>query len=595
MFRDANRFFSIVSLSSIFAVGMAAAASAQAVNHQNGFTGQTDLTLLGNASLQGSRVQLTPPIGSQTGGVFTTAQVPIGAFVTRFTFHELGAVGGMADGIGFCIQRKGVGAGVLGGTGGGMGYIGMATSIFVKFDNYNNESSTGLYQNGADPSLNSIDMRAAGVDVHTQHDFQVDMTYNGTTLAMTVKDLTTNATFSRSFTVDIATVIGGATAYVGFTGATGGAVANQEILNWAFSSLAPPTNLATTAGPNTVSLTWGATTGATSYTVMRGTTAGGPYTQVAANVLTTNYTDNTATFPNTYYYVVFGVGGGGLTSSYSNEAQGIPLVAPVQAIPNSGLQTNENLTTTTFNVRFNTAAPAGGSVVQVLSGNTGEGVVSETMFATTPAGGGTGIQFTAPAGFTGDIPITITGVNDNLADGNITYTITVTASGMGVGTLNVSATNNDNDQPGVTFSRTSGLVTTESGGTDSFTVSLNTQPFGDITMSLASNLTSEGTVSPASITFTNANWNSAQQVTLTGVGDTLIDFSIPYTILSGNLVTTDARDTAAYNGMKPPDVSAINLDDEAIPDAPAAWGGCGLLGLEMALVLGLAALRRRRA
>ena len=54
--------------------------------------------------------------------------------------------------------------------------------------------------------------------------------------------------------------------------------------------------------------------------------------------------------------------------------------------------------------------------------------------------------------------------------------------------------------------------------------------------------------------------------------------------------------------MKPPDVSAVNLDNEAIPALPHVWGGssgsgggCGMLGLELGLTLGLAALWRRRS
>jgi hypothetical protein len=268
-----------------------------------------------------------------------------------------------------------------------------------------------------------------------------------------------------------------------------------------------------------------------------------------------------------------------------------PLPPPVTALPNTGLQTNENATTTSFNVKFNAAAPAANSIVTVQSNDTSEGTVSTPYPGATPFG--TGFQVLVTSGQTPTIQVMVTGVDDNILDGNIAYAISVTATNMGVTIPNVNVTNNDNDTPGITFSRSSGLVTTESGGMDSFTVSLNTQPYGSVTMSLASNLTTEGTVSPPSITFDSSNWNAPQQVTLTGIDDPAIDFSIPYTILTGALVATNLND-AAYNGLKPPDVSAINLDNEAIPAAPKAWGGCGLLGLELGFVLGLAALRRRR-
>jgi hypothetical protein len=49
---------------------------------------------------------------------------------------------------------------------------------------------------------------------------------------------------------------------------------------------------------------------------------------------------------------------------------------------------------------------------------------------------------------------------------------------------------------------TSGLSTTEGGGTATFRVVLNTQPTADVTIGLSSSDTTEGTVRPASLTFT---------------------------------------------------------------------------------------------
>src|SRR4051794_41179596 len=53
---------------------------------------------------------------------------------------------------------------------------------------------------------------------------------------------------------------------------------------------ATPSGLVATAGDQHVSLSWTASTGATSYHVKRGTASGGPYTQVA-NVTTASDTD----------------------------------------------------------------------------------------------------------------------------------------------------------------------------------------------------------------------------------------------------------------------------------------------------------------
>ena len=62
------------------------------------------------------------------------------------------------------------------------------------------------------------------------------MTYDGGNLKVDIKDTTTNAVATQNYTVDIAATVGDGKAYVGFTGGTGSAIANQDILNWTFSS-----------------------------------------------------------------------------------------------------------------------------------------------------------------------------------------------------------------------------------------------------------------------------------------------------------------------------------------------------------------------
>ena len=67
----------------------------------------------------------------------------------------------------------------------------------------------------------------------------------------------------------------------------------------------PPTplGLIATAGNAQVVLSWLSSSGATSYTVKRSTTSGGPYTQIA-NPTATTYTDTGLTNGTPYYYVV---------------------------------------------------------------------------------------------------------------------------------------------------------------------------------------------------------------------------------------------------------------------------------------------------
>lgn len=89
---------------------------------------------------------------------------------------------------------------------------------------------------------------------------------------------------------------------------------------------AAPTNLAATAGNNSVSLNWddNSEPDLDSYNVYRDTTAGGPYTQIASGVATSDFVDNTVTNGTTYYYVVTAVDTSTNESSNSNEASVTP-------------------------------------------------------------------------------------------------------------------------------------------------------------------------------------------------------------------------------------------------------------------------------
>ena len=120
--------------------------------------------------------------------------------------------------------------------------------------------------------------------------------------------------------------------------------------------------------------------------------------------------------------------------------------------------------------------------------------------------------------------------------------------------------------PGLTIAPTTGLRTTESGGTATFTVRLATQPAGAVALTLASSNTDEGTVSPTTMTFAPSAWQTPQTVTLTGVDDDMAtppnpaDGTQSYTIT----LTVDQANTAddTYDGMAPVRLTAYNQDNE---------------------------------
>jgi hypothetical protein len=138
----------------------------------------------------------------------------------------------------FTIQNKGATA--LGGNSAGLGYAGIAKSVAIKFDLYNNAGegtdSTGVYVKGAIPTVPAVSMTGSGVLLRSGDKMQAHVTYDGTTLTMKLTDTVTNASFTLSKAVNIASIVGSSKAYVGFTGSTGGLASNQQILSWTLSN-----------------------------------------------------------------------------------------------------------------------------------------------------------------------------------------------------------------------------------------------------------------------------------------------------------------------------------------------------------------------
>ena len=224
----------------------------------------------------------------------------------------------------------------------------------------------------------------------------------------------------------------------------------------------------------------------------------------------------------------------------------------ITVTPTSGLTTTEAGGTATFTVVL-TSQPTADVTIALSSSDTTEGTVA-------PAS----LTFTS-ANWNVAQTVTVTGVDDVLDDGDVAYTI-VTAAAVstdviynGFNANDVAVTNTDNDASGITVTPTSGLTTTEARGTATFTVVLTSQPTADVTIALSSSDATEGAVAPASLTFTTANWNMAQTVTVTGVDDDLDDGDVAYTIVTAAATSADA----IYNGINAADVAVTNTDNDA--------------------------------
>lgn len=236
--------------------------------------------------------------------------------------------------------------------------------------------------------------------------------------------------------------------------------------------------------------------------------------------------------------------------------------AGITVTPTSGLNTTEMGGTASFSIVL-TSEPSSSVLVGLSSNDVTEGTVSPSTISFSTTNWGT------------PRTVTITGVNDALADGDQVYTILTAAAISGDADYNgrdasnVTVTNLDDDSPGVLVTPISGLMTSESGTTATFTVRLNTMPTAAVSIPVASSDLTEATVSTPSLTFTTVNWATPQMVTVTGVNDALLDGDQPYTVMLSTCTSTDA----AYAAINPIDVTGSNTDTTTCPVNTLACGG----------------------
>ena len=117
---------------------------------------------------------------------------------------------------------------------------------------------------------------------------------------------------------------------------------------------------------------------------------------------------------------------------------------------------------------------------------------------------------------------------------------------------------------GVITNVSSNLQASESGGTDSFIIQLSSAPANGSSVTLAFNSsdTSEGTVSPASVTFTDTDWDEPRTITVTGVDDQSTDGPISYFVEIQVSGSTDPD----YAGLDPRDIRVTNADNDGDSD-----------------------------
>jgi Legume lectin domain/PEP-CTERM motif len=222
------------------------------------FSDTSQLKLNGNATTAGTGtdtvLRVTPAAGGQSGSVFSLAPITLSdaySFSTRFTFNfnTQGGIEG-ADGLVFVVQTN---ANDVGGSGGGIGYQGLANSLGVEFDSYNNGAVDDFSGNhvGIDlaGNIDSVLQAESPFSLESGQNLTAWVDYNSATQLLQVflnNSETRPVGPLLSYAVDLQSVLGGGnSAFVGFTSGTGAGWENHDVVNWTFVDSFRPVDVPT--------------------------------------------------------------------------------------------------------------------------------------------------------------------------------------------------------------------------------------------------------------------------------------------------------------------------------------------------------------
>lgn len=205
------------------------------------------------------------------------------------------------------------------------------------------------------------------------------------------------------------------------------------------------------------------------------------------------------------------------------------------------------LTESGGNTAVNEAGPTNDTFTIALSGQPTSNVVFSLVAPSSQLNLSASTLTFTPGNWSAAQTVTVTAVDDSVIDGPHSAGIVITAvsadtryTNSPVADVGVAITDNDTG-PAIVLAATGGNTTvTEGGATDTINVSLAgpAAPVSNVVVNLMSS--SQLSYSPATITFTTANWNTPVSVTVTAVNDTW-----PEPITNDSVLAATAAGSAA--------------------------------------------------
>jgi hypothetical protein len=198
---------------------------------------------------------LTDNGASEAASAFYNIAQYVEGFNASFTYTPGGTLA--ADGITFCIQNALAGPAALGGSGGNLGYFGINKSEAFELNIYLLATGGVGIGFGTNGTIANPFTSVAPVGLASGDPIDVNLYYMQGIMQVTLVDPTAATTNRTSFNIaDYGVVLNESVGYVGFTGATGGSVASQQVSNFTFVPAAPPVLAIANPSGGTCTLNW---------------------------------------------------------------------------------------------------------------------------------------------------------------------------------------------------------------------------------------------------------------------------------------------------------------------------------------------------
>jgi len=207
-------------------------------------------------TLANNVLELTDNGSGENSSAFYSIAQYVGSFEASFIYTAGGNAA--ADGTAFILQNSTSVSNALGGGGGELGFAGITNSVALEIDLYSAVGIAVGTEGNTYSTGGSLYGPTGNIYVDSGDPIKFQLNWANGELTVKLTDTTTGAIYNTNYTIGPLTAYlnGSDLAYIGFSGADGGATSSQTISNFVFTSVIAPITLEAMRSGSSVIISW---------------------------------------------------------------------------------------------------------------------------------------------------------------------------------------------------------------------------------------------------------------------------------------------------------------------------------------------------